>query len=239
MDWNKRRLQFSGHLALLIVCAFLLMTRLIYLYIADPERFPISTVKIAATYEHISRQQLETLLSSYLHASFFVLPIKKLSRDLQSLDWADSVEIKRIWPNTLKITLVEKTPAAIWNNQLITDDGAYLGHDNKLDNLSLPKLTGPDNQQLDVLQNYQKLSKLLATTDLRIASLHLRKNQAWDLTLTNGIKLQLGKRDLEQRLKRFCSAYPAIFADKYEQLFNVDLRYARGMAVQWKQQTGR
>ena len=49
----------------------------------------------------------------------------------------------------------------------------------------------------------------------------------------------MAKRDLEKRLLRFCRAYPAVFADKSEQLASVDLRYARGMAVQWKQQTGR
>jgi cell division protein FtsQ len=86
---------------------------------------------------------------------------------------------------------------------------------------------------------YQKLSKLLVVHDLHAKRLRLRANQAWDLTLTNGLKLKLGKRDLELRLRRFCQAYPAVFADKHEQLSSVDLRYARGMAVQWNQQTGR
>ena len=51
--------------------------------------------------------------------------------------------------------------------------------------------------------------------------------------------LRLGKRDLELRLQRFCRAYPVVFADKPDELSSVDLRYARGMAVQWKQQSGR
>ena len=70
---------------------------------------------------------------------------------------------------------------------------------------------------------------------LHAASLQLRDNQAWELSLTNGVQLRLGKRDLEKRLLRFCKAYPVVFADKPEQLTSVDLRYARGMAVQWKQ----
>ena len=63
----------------------------------------------------------------------------------------------------------------------------------------------------------------------------LRDNQAWELTLRNGVELHLGKRDLEKRLLRFCKAYPAVFAEKLNLLSSVDLRYARGMAVQWKQ----
>lgn len=100
---------------------------------------------------------------------------------------------------------------------------------------SLPRLSGPIQQQADVLQIYQKLSKLLAVYGLHAASLQLRDNQAWELFLTNGIQLQLGKQDLEKRLQRFCRAYPTVFADKPEQLSSVDLRYARGMAVKWKE----
>ena len=103
----------------------------------------------------------------------------------------------------------------------------------------MPRLSGPAHQQIDVLQLYQKLSKLLSMYGLQAASLQLRDNQAWDLSLTNGIQLRLGKRDLEKRVLRFCKAYPAVFADKPELLTSVDLRYARGMAAQWQQSTRR
>ena len=103
----------------------------------------------------------------------------------------------------------------------------------------LPHLFGPESQRKEVLQIYEKLSKLLSLYGLTVSALQLRDNQAWEVLLSNGILLRLGNRDLESRLKRFCRAYPAVFADKPEQLTSVDLRYARGMAVQWKQQMGR
>ena len=56
------------------------------------------------------------------------------------------------------------------------------------------------------------------------------------LILANDTKIYLGKKELEARLERFCKAYPAVFAEKADQLSCVDLRYPRGMAVQWKQQ---
>ena len=75
--------------------------------------------------------------------------------------------------------------------------------------------------------------------DIKAAGLHLRDNQSWVLLLGNNLKIYLGKKELEERLLRFCKAYPAVFAEKSDQLSSVDLRYPRGMAVQWKQQTGR
>ncbi|MDP3562704.1 MAG: cell division protein FtsQ/DivIB [Legionellaceae bacterium] len=240
MGEPARRFGYTSFLTLLIACALLLIARLTYLYLADPQRFPINTIKIAANYQHITRTQLETVLSHYNSDSFISLPVAQLKDDLNNLDWADNVEIERIWPDTLKITLAEKLPIAIWNHALMTDDGQLFHvsdsdlNKQMLDD-ALPRLSGPEPQAPDVLQNFQKLSKLLSSYGLRAVALELRNNQAWELGLANGVQLRLGKRDLEKRVMRFCKAYAAVFADKPEQLSSVDLRYAHGMAVQWKE----
>lgn len=239
MGTDTERLRYASFLTLLIICALLLSARMVYLFLSDPQRFPIETVKISANYQHVTRKQLEVVLSNYLNESFVALPVSRLQADLAALDWTDTVEIERIWPGTLKIVLVERLPVAIWNESLMTADGKLFNIGKEQIDATLPRLSGPKQQQTDILQIYQKLSKLLSIYGLHAAALQLRDNQAWELSLSNGIQLHLGKRDLEKRLTRFCRAYPVVFADKPEQLSSVDLRYARGMAVQWKQQTGR
>ncbi len=235
MGAETGRLRYTGLLTLLIACALVLSVRVIYLFLADAERFPIHTVKIVANYQHIKRKQLESVLSNYLDASFFSLPVHRLQAELLALDWSDRVYIERNWPGTLKITVIEKNPVAIWNDALMTGDGELFNSGKEHAEIILPRLSGPDYQQIDVLQIYQKLGKILAMYGLHAASLQLRDNQAWELSLSNGVLLRLGKRDLDKRLLRFCRAYPVIFAEKPEQLTSVDLRYARGMAVQWKE----
>ena len=212
---------------------------MIYLFLADPQRFPVDTVKITASYQHVTRKQIESVLTDYLNDSFIVLPVTRLQADLTAFDWTDNTQIERVWPGTLKITLVEKSPVAVWNESLLTADGKLFNIGKEQADSALPRLSGPEQQQTDILQMYEKLSKLLSVYGLHASALQLRDNQAWELSLTNGVQLRLGKRDLEQRLTRFCRAWPVVFADKPEQLSSVDLRYARGMAVQWKQQTGR
>lgn len=239
MSMDTERIRYASFLTLLVICALLLSARMIYLFLADPQRFPVDTVKISASYQHITRKQIESILTSYLGDSFVVLPVARLQADLTALDWTDHVQVERIWPGTLKITLVESSPVAVWNDALITAEGNLINIGEEPNYLALPKLSGPKQQQSDVLQIYEKLSKLLSIYGLHASALQLRDNQAWELSLSNGVQLRLGKRDLEKRLTRFCKAWPAVFADKSEQLSSVDLRYARGMAVQWKQQTGR
>lgn len=232
-------LRYPGLLLLLIVTAFLLTGRLGYLYLADSTRFPITTIKVAASYEHVTHKELETVLAKYMDSSFFSLSVSQLQDELNNINWIDTASVERVWPDTLKIKLVEKKPIAVWGDALMTEDGKLFNEGTVPVDLSIPKLKGPLSQQLDVLQVYEKLSKILSSYGLNASGLNLRDNQAWVLTLGNGVKIYLGKKELEARLLRFCKAYPAVFAEKAEQLASVDLRYPRGMAVQWKQQTGR
>jgi len=234
---DESRWRYSGVLTFLTVLAFILCARLVYFYASDEARFPINTVKISASFKHITRYQLEKILSAYQNNSFFSLPINRLYRELLAIDWTDEVSVERIWPDVLSIKLIEKDPIAIWNNALITENGELFKIGQSLNEFNLVKLQGPRGQQKDVLQSYKKLNNLLSPFDLHVALLQLHDNQSWDLFLTNGMHLLLGKQDIEKRLERFCKAYHVAFMAKLDQIARVDLRYESGMAVQWKQQT--
>ncbi|MGL5741300.1 MAG: cell division protein FtsQ/DivIB [Legionella sp.] len=238
-DIDSGRLSYVFWLLFLILSALFLTCRLGYYYVSDAERFPINTIKVAANYEHVTHKELESVLSKYLSDSFFTLPANELQDELNAMNWIDTATLERVWPDTLKIKLVEKKPVAIWNNALMTEGGRLFNEGLVSEDLNIPRLKGPVAQQTEVLHVYEKLSKILSTYSLNATGLYLRENQSWVLQLGNGIKIYLGKKELEERLLRFCKAYPAVFAAKIEQLASVDLRYPRGMAVQWKQQTER
>lgn len=167
------------------------------------------------------------------------MPVTRLQNELTELNWIDTASVERVWPDTLKIKLVEKTPVAIWGNSLMTADGRLFNEGEIPEGLAIPRLSGPISQQTEVLQVYEKLSKILSMYGLNATGLHLRENQSWMINLEHDVKIYLGKKELEERLLRFCKAYPAVFAQKAEQLASVDLRYPRGMAVRWKQQVER
>lgn len=234
MEKRQGQWRYISVLFLLIISALILTARATYLYLADGQRFPINTIKITATYHHISRQQLEDILSQALSKnSFFTLPVRQLRTQLKSLPWTQSIDIERIWPDTLKINLVENNPVATWNDAMLMEDGKLFNPGRVDEEAQLPHLRGPHNQQQEVLQVYQKMSKILSMYGFYTATLEKRDNQAWELTLDNGVRMHLGKHDLDAKIIRFCKAYPAVFSGKLGNLVSVDLRYPRGMAVKW------
>ena len=101
-------LRYVCILSLLIISALLLAGRLTYLFIADAERFPITTIKVAASYDHITHKDLENILAKHVGASFFALPVGRLQDEFSNLNWIDSAYVERVWPDTLKIKLVMK-----------------------------------------------------------------------------------------------------------------------------------
>lgn len=236
-DDNQRGWRYASLLSLLFAIAILLSGRLGYVYLSDPLRFPINTIKIVASYQHLTHKQMEAILDNYLNYSFFSLPASRLQTDIDNLVWVDKVAVERIWPDAVKITIVEKKPVAIWNKSLMTRHGDLIPDQGHLDDYDLPNLSGPKDQAKEVLQVYQKLSKILSDYDLSAKGLALRDNLAWELTMANGVCLRLGKKDIENRLTRFCKAYNTVFAGKIDQLASIDMRYPRGMAVQWKQES--
>jgi cell division protein FtsQ len=238
-DVDSGNLYYICWLLVLSLSALFLVYRLGYYFLSDAERFPVTTIKVAANYEHVTHEDLENVLSKYVSDSFFTIAIKALEDELNAMGWVDIATVEHIWPDTLKIKLVEKKPIAVWNNALMTEDGKLFNEGAVPEGLNIPHLKGPASEQTEVLQVYEKLSKILSIYDLSATGLQLRKNQSWILLLGSGVKIYLGKKELEARLLRFCKAYPAVFAEKIEQLASVDLRYSRGMAVQWKQQTER
>ena len=236
--YSVRRRHFY-FLTILVFSALILAFRLAYLFCSDAALFPVAAVRVAASYRHVSHQELEAILAPYVNGSFFTFSTKRLQEELSALCWIESARVERVWPDTLKIKLREKVPIAVWNNKLMTARGALFGEDLVTPDLNIPYLKGPSLQKTYVLQVYEKLSKILSLYDLSASGLILRANHAWILTLKNGVKVYLGKKDLDARLERFCKAYPAVFAEKSAQLASVDLRYPRGMAVQWKQESER
>jgi len=96
---------------------------------------------------------------------------------------------------------------------------------------ALPRFTGQDGAAADVAQHYAQFSQQVAALDLQVTQLALSPRHAWQLRLSNGMVLELGREDMQQRLARFVEVYPYSLAAIQSQVKFVDLRYRNGFAV--------
>ena len=233
----KEQANVSRLLFFLMILALLLTARLIYIYLDDVKRFGIHKVKVEGAFFYLQQEQIQTAVTALLaEKSWITLSSRQLRADLLKNFAIKEVFIIKTWPDTIKLTILEKRLIAIWNNKMLTEDGTLLAvHDPSIIQ-GLPVLKGPDNQSRDMLKMYIKLNKIMKVCDLSIQSLEKRANQSWQLIVADRVQLLLGKHSIARKVLRFIRAYPAIFAGKIQTVDTIDLRYPSGMAVSWRTQ---
>lgn len=200
----------------------------------NPENFPIEIVKVEATYQHINSKTFQAMISPFVKSSFFGINTSGLKKELLTLPWVYSVSIKRIWPATIFVKIVEQQPIARWNDRaLINIHGEIFQISSQPLLANLPLLTGSDDQAANILNNYRQLAAALVPLKLGIIHLDLDARGSWHATLSNNIEIIIGHADMIKRWQRFISAYPKLFADPQKVARSIDLRYPNGMAIQW------
>ena len=94
-------------------------------YIQQVEQLlPIKKISISGSFEYLDQQEIESALRRYIGAGFFSLDIHQVQRRLHENPWTESVSVRRVWPDQLKVAIVEKKPVARWDEHHLLSDKA-------------------------------------------------------------------------------------------------------------------
>ena len=207
------------------------------LRMSSDESAPVTSVVISGEMPYTQKIDIEHAIESVNLSNFFNVDVNQVQKIVADLPWVYSVAVRKKWPNELKIYVVDQAPIAYWNGDfLINQQGIAFQADTARINHHLPAFFGPEGSENVALDNYINLSELLAYKSLNIDELVLTERFSWQLTLSDGIRLNLGREERVQRIQRFMDVYQTIQKNKKEnqRVDYVDLRYDTGLAVGWK-----
>jgi cell division protein FtsQ len=94
----------------------------------------------------------------------------------------------------------------------------------------LPKLAGPEGTSAEVLTRYAALLTPLKTIDRAPKLVVMTPRRAWQIMLDNGITIELGRTDVDERIARFIRTYPELPALRVAEAV-VDMRYQSGLTI--------
>jgi len=94
----------------------------------------------------------------------------------------------------------------------------------------LPKLAGPEGSSTEVLTRYAALLAPLKAIDRSPRSVTMTPRRAWQVKLDNGISLELGRAEVDERIARFIRTYPELLALRVADAV-VDMRYQSGLTI--------
>ena len=162
--------------------------------------FKIKYVEIENIYI-IDKKELKKIVTNELdNLSLFSINEKKMSNILKKYEIIKSIEIKKVFPNTIKIKLVEKEIIATLINKkkkfYLTLNGEKIRFfkNEKLDNL--PKIFG---EQKNFTQIYNSLKKLNFPIN-EIKSFYYFDIGRWDIILKNSNIIKLPVKDFNESL---------------------------------------
>lgn len=236
--WDNALLLRNIAHALFAFSAFAVLCGVIYYMVHLPGWFPVRSIRLDEAPQRIVAANVLAVARNEMRGNFFTVDIERLRHTLEKLPWVRSVNIRREFPDRLAVRLEEHQALARWNNSaLVNIQGEVFGGESEQ---ALPGFIGQLSDSSEIAKRHVQFSRLLAGLNLQVSQLALSQRHAWQLRLSNGLVLELGREEMQQRLARFVAAYPYSLAiQKVEgrgqrtegAVACVDLRYRNGFAV--------
>ncbi|MDX1303856.1 cell division protein FtsQ/DivIB [Photobacterium sp.] len=205
-------------------------------WMTDANRLPLSQLVIQGELDYLSTEDVRQAILQLDHlGSFMTQDVDDMQAILESLPWVARASVRKQWPDTVKVFLVEHQPAAVWNDEhLVNQQGVvFAAQAQQVADLGLAHLTGPDKNSQEVLAALREMQPRLQLAGFEIDTLALNERRSWRVWLTNGTRLELGREARMERLERFIWLYPDL-EQQDKAIEYVDLRYDTGAAVGWK-----
>lgn len=207
----------------------------IVLTLLDPETLPLRKLDVRGELVKVEVAQVAQKIEDYLYDGFFKTKLDGIKREVESLPWVYDTSIRRVWPDTLRITVEEQVALARWGDSaLVNEQGEIFTPLINSFPDGLPVFFGPDGDQVVITRSYKALRDILSNEDLTIVRLDMDERRAIRILLGNGVELMLGRMGRQKVLWRFVRAYRSLLAGKIDAIAKVDLRYSNGFAVHWK-----
>jgi cell division protein FtsQ len=227
-----RALFFCGLLAL---CALVATS-------VDLDQFkgfmPIRYVRVEGEIRNIDATEFTRTLLPWTQAGYFLADMHGIEETAKSFPWIDSVQVARLWPDTLLLKVVEQKPVARTSDgSLINDRGGRFSPGNVRSYANLPTLDGPFGQEKQLLRMFYLLNGKLKHVGMRIDALELTGRRAWSAHLTSGVGIEFGKQDPAVALEYLLALLPRLGEARVAAIQKVDLRYPNGFAVTFRPQS--
>jgi cell division protein FtsQ len=191
--------------------------------------FSLNAVQLTAAPQRVDTAQIEEIVHNELRGNFFTVDLEGARKAFEKLTWVRKVNVRRHFPWRLEVELEEHVPLASWNgDELVNTHGeVFVAGSEQV----LPRFIGQPDTAAEVTRMYKVFGDQLAPLKQEVVQISLSPRRAWQLRLNNGMVLELGREQAQERLARFVAVYPYSLASMPRTVNYVDLRYSNGFAA--------
>lgn len=210
----------------------------------DPDDFQIRQIEVRGRLEQVDPAQIKSVVERHLKGNYFSLNLSEIEAPVAQLPGVFSASIRRRWPETLVVNVVEVRPVARWG------EGHWLNSSGDLvargtgeasgGTQGLPKLFGAPAHKHAIWQAFERWSAWFAVSGVGLDELRLDPRGLWHLQLSlrppalGSVRAIAKQQDADARIERLAAVLQQELIGELASMDTIDLRYPNGFAVGWK-----
>ena len=246
--WDNPRLLNNTANALIALAALIFAYAGLQMMLRSP-LIPLKEIVVRGELRHADATEIENAVDG-AGGNFFAIDLAALRERLEKVTWVRRVDLRRVWPDRIELRIEEHVAFARWGGGgLVNTFGEpFSAPLEEAAAAKLPLFAGPAGSEAELARRYRRFAGLLAPLGEATDRVVLTARYAWQLRMSGGLNLELGRdgvEPVEQRLARFVAAYPESLGRLPSRAAgsgtdaprHVDLRYPNGFALRvagWK-----
>ena len=227
--------------ALLRICAWVLAVSLVALPVAAVlngwiagSRWPMRHLVVTGEFRQVSDARVRRAVLPLVQHGFFAVDLAQVRGVLSRLPWVQRVEVRKRWPDRLEVSLLEYKPMARWGKDRMLAESGDLFPAPVGTVMRLPLFEGPDARSAELMAFHSQAKPLFLGSGLQVSVVRLSTRGSWNLSLSDGTDIEVGRGDPQLRLARFARMLPSLQRADPRHLQRADLRYTNGFALTWR-----
>jgi cell division protein FtsQ len=260
---DKVVLAENGRPGWIVFMVGMLITGLIVLFVTDrvfnPNKFLIDEIEVHGSFNHVDGEQVKKIVETAINGNFFSVSLHRLESEIKKIPWVYSVSLRRKWPSTIAVDVVEVQPVARWgDDKWLNFTGDLVDRQMEYgtkENTDLPLLFGPEGELDIIWKAFQQWSGRFASNGLTLNELVLDHTGLWNLKLSLGalalnseqirnrsnentdlskqVTMVVDRGNAFPRIQRFIAALNQELIVQFPDMKSIDLRYPNGFAIGW------
>lgn len=139
--------------------------------------FPLKEVSVSATnsrsgeLKHVTRDQIDKAVKSEVRGNFFTVDMDATRVAFIKLPWVRNASVRRVWPQSLEVTLEEHVALARWGSAAMVNTHGEVFNAASTD--KLPIFEGPMESSRDLTRQYAAFNEMLRPLQQSIEQIYL------------------------------------------------------------------
>ena len=197
-------------------------------------RWPMRHLVVTGEFRLVKDVDVRNAVLPAVGNGFFAVHLDQVRNAVAKLPWVRRVEVRKRWPDELEVSVSEYRPLARWGETQMLSENGELFPAPKTAIATLPIFAGPPDRRSELMSLYSDAKPLFLGSGLQVTRVELSARGSWNLRLSDGIEIEVGRNDPQLRLQRFARLLPRLRSRDTRVLLRADLRYTNGFALTWQ-----